>query len=240
MSILVTGGSSGLGEAITRRLAGQKDETIFFTFCKSSGNAKALESELPNTKGIKCNFNNADDLTALNNFILSSDLSVLINNAFTGRITPEHFHKTDAAVFKDNFISNVMPVIQITQSAIKVFRKKKYGKIITILTSFIANKPPVGLSEYVAQKAYLESLSKSWAAENIKYNITSNSISPSFLKTALNAGVDERIVENITAENPLKKLLTIDEVAEAVLFLSNATQQINGINLLMNAGSDVI
>jgi len=240
MSILITGGASGLGKAITCRLAASQNETVYFTYCKNKEAAEALEKEFENAKGIKCDFRIEEEVNSLCVLIAGMELSVLINNAFPGSIEQQHFHKTDVAIFKENFMVNILPVIQITQCAIKAFRKKKFGKIITILTSYLANKPPVGLSGYVAEKAYLQSLVKSWAAENIKYNITSNGISPSFLRTALNADTDERIIESMAAEHPLKKLLTVEETAEAVEFLTKASNQINGINLYLNAGSNVI
>jgi NAD(P)-dependent dehydrogenase (short-subunit alcohol dehydrogenase family) len=135
---------------------------------------------------------------------------------------------------------NVLPLIRITQELISQFRKKRFGKIITVLTSSIANKPPAGYSEYVAAKSYIASLSKSWANENASFNITSNCISPSFMQTAFTDDTDVRVVEEMINSHPLKRILTTDEVADSVLFLVNSTQQINGINLLMNAANDII
>jgi NAD(P)-dependent dehydrogenase (short-subunit alcohol dehydrogenase family) len=122
---------------------------------------------------------------------------------------------------------------------LELFRKKKAGKIITIITAALINTPPVGASVYVANKAYLAQLSKVWASENARFNITSNTISPAFMKTNIHATMDERIVEQITEGHPLKKLLTTEEVAESVLFLVNATSQINGVDLVLNAGTNL-
>ena len=77
-----------------------------------------------------------------------------------------------------------------------MYKKKRKGKIITILTSFLLNSPPIGSSSYVANKAYLKSLTKSWANENIKFNVTSNTISPSFMQTNFTSDVDERIIDH--------------------------------------------
>ena len=71
-------------------------------------------------------------------------------------------------------------------------------------------------------------------------NITSNSISPSFMHTGLTVNTDERIIEGIKESHPFKELLTISEVSDAVFFLSNCSQQINGVNLIMNAGAHVV
>jgi NAD(P)-dependent dehydrogenase (short-subunit alcohol dehydrogenase family) len=132
-----------------------------------------------------------------------------------------------------------MPTLRITKEAIKVFRKKKFGKIINIISSAIINKPLIGLSAYIANKSYLISMSKSWATEGVKFNITSNSISPSFMQTNLTSDTDERVIDQMNKEHPLKRLLTTDEVAEAVKFFIRSSQQINGTNLIINAGADL-
>ena len=239
MNILLTGGASGLGQAITRKLAvGPQIGKIYFTYNNSVDDARQLETEFNNTTGIRCDFVNPDQVESLVSQIPEMDLDVLINNAIIG-ITNKHFHKTDYTIFEQGFQNDIVPVIRITQEAIKLFRKKKLGKIINILTSFLINKPPTGLSEYVAKKAYLLSLSKSWAAENADFNISSNCISPSFMQTGLTSDTDERIVEQLVKAHPLKRLLKPEEVAESVLFFINSTQHINGVNFVINAAQDI-
>ena len=115
----------------------------------------------------------------------------------------------------------------------------KSGKIITILTSALVDKPPSGASSYVANKAYLQSLVKSWAVENKKFNITSNSVSPSLMLTKLTSDIDERIIDQIIDNHPLKKILETSEVAETVAFLVNSSQQINGIDLVINSAESI-
>jgi NAD(P)-dependent dehydrogenase (short-subunit alcohol dehydrogenase family) len=100
--------------------------------------------------------------------------------------------------------------------------------------------PPIGTSVYIANKAYLEKLTKVWANENVKFNISSNSVSPSFMQTSLISDVDERVIEQMIENHPLKKILTVEEVAETVLFLISASSQINGVNLIINAAVHVI
>jgi 3-oxoacyl-[acyl-carrier protein] reductase len=240
MNILITGGASGLGEAITRKLASNSDDMVFFTFYKSNGKAKVIENEHHNAKGLQCDFQNQSEIDALLKFIETTEINVLINNAYISDISPKHFHKVDFSVFIENFNLNIIPIIRITQKAILNFRKLKFGKIITILSSAIIDKPPIGWSEYVAGKAYLASLSKSWAIENSPYNITSNTISPSFMQTALTSDIDERLIRDMVDNHPYKQLLTTNEVSEAILFLSKCSQQINGVNLIINAGTHVI
>ena len=240
MNILITGGSSGLGEAMTRLLAENSNNQVYFTYNNSLSNVEKLESELKNTKGIKCNFKNLEEVNLVSNQIKELNLDIFINNAYSGEPVKTYFHKIPTNEFQNEFMVNIIPTISLTQAAILSFRKnKKSGKIITILTSFLLNTPPTGASIYVANKAYLKSLVNSWASENIKFNITSNSVSPSFMQTNFTKDVDERVIEQMIDSHPLKKILTNEEVAESVLFLVNSTSQINGIDLVINAGVNI-
>ena len=239
MNILITGGASGLGKSISETLAENKHNTVYFTYSKSEENAKKIRKEFRNAIPIKCDFTEPSELVSLQDQIKEMDLDALVNNAYCGKINQMHFHKSPPLDFLSDFKDNIIPIIIITQAAIKIFRKKKRGKIITILSSSLSNVPPVGLSSYVANKAYLEKLTKAWANENSKFNITSNSISPSFMKTALTDDFDDRVIEQMIDNHPNKNLITPKEVAEAVMFLANAGNHINGVDLLMNAGVNI-
>jgi 3-oxoacyl-[acyl-carrier protein] reductase len=240
MKILITGGASGLGEAFTKRLSRIPDAAILFTYCNSSENARELEKVYKNVKGVKCDFSNEEDISSLLSIMNSEDIDILVNNALPAGIDNNYFHKLNDDSFLTGFRKNILPVITITREAIKIFRKKKRGKIINVLTSALSNKPPIGYSRYTAEKAYLLSLSKSWATENAAFNITSNSISPSFMQTELNAEMDGRIVEQLQNSHPLKKLLDVSEVAETLEFLCVSTRQINGVNLLINSAENIL
>lgn len=239
MRILITGGASGLGEAITTKLASNPDNFVFFTYCRSLEKASLLEKKFSNVKALHVDFTNPESLNNLLITMSSINLEVLINNALSVN-NVLHFHKIKANDISNSFMSNVLPVITIKQRAVELFRKSKFGKIITVLSSAIINKPPIGWSTYVAEKNYLLSISKSIAVENATFNITSNCVSPSFMLTNLNSSIDERIVEEMIVKHPLKNILTTNETADAVLFLVGASQHINGINMVINSGSDIV
>jgi 3-oxoacyl-[acyl-carrier protein] reductase len=237
--ILITGGASGLGGAITRRFCAAEGNAVFFTFSKSGAEAARIVEQYPGAESIACDFTDEASIARLLARVPELEIGVLVNNALTGMQT-RHFHQCKPDDFLSSFVKNVMPTLRITQQAIKSFRKNKSGRIVTILSSYVASRPPIGLSEYIANKAYLLSLSRSWAVENAKFNIAANCVSPSMMRTGLTADIDERQIEDIAASNPSGRLVTPEEVADAVLLLAQASQQLNGINLLINGGSDVI
>jgi 3-oxoacyl-[acyl-carrier protein] reductase len=237
MKILITGGASGLGKSITRLLA--KENTVYFTYRKSVNEAKALETELHSATAINCDFSKEQSVKSLADRISELDLDAIIHNAYSGDYLKTHFHKIPSNDFLVDFKINALPVIELTQAAIQSFRKKKNGKIITVLSSALVDIPPVGSAVYTANKAYLQKLTQVWANENAKFNITSNSVSPSFMETSMTASIDERVKEQIIESNPQKRLLTTEEVAKAIQFLVNDTTQINGKDFVINAGDSL-
>lgn len=239
MNVLIIGGASGLGESITKKFAQSSAGIVYFTYSRSNGNARNIESAFSNTRAIKCDFKNLDDVQNLVKTIAELDIQVLVNNAYTGSFIKSYFHKTDPADFLISFQDNIIPTISITQAAINNFRKKKQGKIITVLTSALIDNPPIGSSVYISGKAYLEQLTKVWATENIKYNITSNSVSPAFMQTGFTSDMDERLVEQMKENHPLKKILTTEEVADALFLMSTLSSQMNGVNIVLNSGVNI-
>lgn len=240
MNILVTGGSSGLGKSIVYLLSKSSENKVYFTYNNHKEEALDIVQDMNNIIAIKCDFINNDDLCYLEERIPGYDLDVLINNAYVGSAQSKHFHKTESSLFLESFENNIVPTIRISQSAIKGFRKKKFGKIINILSAYILNLPPIGFSMYTANKVYLQQLSNSWNSEYSRYNITSNCISPDFMLTNLSTNVDERVIEQMKSAHPLKKLLSPDEVAQSVEYLVNSSQQVNGTHIVINAAKNIV
>lgn len=237
--ILITGGATGLGRSITEALCAFPEYEVYFTYFRSQASANEIAARFSNAHAIKCDLTDTAELTKLTEQIKLLNLDVLINNALPFKIDQIHFHKLPLDSFTGGFMQNIVPVISLTQAAITVFRKKKSGKIITVLTSSVLNKPPIGFSEYTAAKAYLLSLAKSWATEYAALNITSNCISPSFMLTNLTKSMDDRVIEESTGKHPLKKLLTTDEAAQTVVYLVGASSHVNGINIAINAAENI-
>jgi NAD(P)-dependent dehydrogenase (short-subunit alcohol dehydrogenase family) len=221
-------------------LSNSPGNKVFFTYNRHGDESDAIVRGKHNVIAIKCDFTNAGEICELEKAITTFDLDVLINNAYVGLPQGTYFHKTNPESFLKSFENNIIPIIRITQSAILGFRTKKFGKIINILTAALVNVPPMGYSTYASNKAYIMQLSKSWSYEYGKYNISSNCVSPDFMLTNLSETVDKRIVEQLKANHPLKKILTPEEVADVVAFLVGTSQHINGANIVINAGQNIL
>jgi len=238
MKVLLTGGTSGLGYALTRKIILDSNIELYISYNKSIDKASEL-SEHPNCTTLQCDFNNPDSVTTLCESIMRIKPDILINNAHNG-FEKNHFHKIDYLHFESKFKSNILSTLRITQAFVQQRKTNKLtGKIITVLSSVLINKPPAGWSEYAASKAYLHSMVKSWASEYLKNGITSNAISPEFMHTNMHKEEDERIIEQMTKNHPNKRLLTVDEVTDSIIFLLHSNQYINGINLVLNSGSNI-
>lgn len=241
MNILITGGTSGLGRATVELLAKDNQRHIIFTYLDSEiyrQVAKDLMIAYPNVTAYPLNFMVIEEVDAFCKKIEGMDLDVLVNNAYVGAPQSNHFHKIDADEFLKSFKNNLIPTIKITQAALILFRKKKFGKVVNIITSYVMNLPPTGFATYVGNKAYLEKMSDVINKEYARYNITSNCILPEFMNTGF-GNVDERIIEQAETQHPLKRLLVPAEVAETVKFFVEASQQVNGVKMPVNAAMDI-
>ena len=238
MKILITGGSSGLGKTLVERLSLEKKNKIFFTYCNSYSAAKNIEKNIDNVEKIHLDFSNKTSISNLIKKIPRLDCDILVNNAYSS-YQNLHFRKINHKELQNSFKINVFPTVRITQAMINHFVSKKFGKIINVLTSYLVSNPPIGLSEYVANKAYLLSMNKSWAVEYGRLNITSNAVSPSIIRNNFTKNIDGRILDIAESKHPLKKFISEEEVYSTVKFIIDSPQHLNGQNIILNAAENL-
>ena len=239
MRVLITGGASGLGYAITKQLL-SSGNFVYFTYLSSKEKAAELQTQFPGQcLGLECDFKSSESIDSFIAAISEWNLEALVNNALPP-MQIQQFQKTAIQDFEDSFSSTVLPVLAITQACLTQFRKNRAGRVINILTSYLVNRPPLGLSAYTANKAYLLTISKALLAENAKFGISINNISPSMMLTNLVNDIDERVLEMAAESNLMGRLIRVDEVAQSVEFLLKSTPHINGVNLILNGGEDVL
>ena len=117
-------------------------------------------------------------------------------------------------------------------------KKQKTGKIISVLTSYVVDKPPSGVSDYIVSKYSLLGLSKCMAAELGKFGIRVNSISPSIVNTSLIDKLPSKFKEITSSQIPLENRFAEPiEVAGVALFLcTEYSNYITGENILVSGG----
>ncbi len=239
MNILLTGGTSGLGKAIVIEMAKDKTNNILFTYCHNKVLADQLSEKYRNTKGFEVNFKDPESVENFSNRIRCENIDVLINNTYVGSPLGTYFHKTNAEDFLIAFNSNILPLIRITQCCILGMKKQRFGKIINILTSYLIDVPPTGFSVYTATKAYIRQLSKSLSKEYGRFNISSNCILPEFMNTNF-GNVEDFQLEQIKLGHPLKEILSPSEVAEIINHVIHSSQQLNGVEIPVNAAQHIM
>lgn len=238
MNILITGGTGALGKAIIDTCASE-DNKIFFTFCKKKEIEQEICRQYPNLIGLYVDFKDKGSLEELIGRIPDLQIDTLINNAWVGNPQGTHFHKTSIEDFENSFKWNILPLIQITQACLGGMRKRRFGKIINILTSYLIDVPPAGFSVYTASKACIRQLSKCICKEYSRYNITSNCILPDFMNTDF-GHVEDFQLEQIVSEHPLKQLLKPKDVAGIVRDVLNSSQQLNGAEIAVNSAQHIM
>jgi 3-oxoacyl-[acyl-carrier protein] reductase len=114
--------------------------------------------------------------------------------------------------------------------------QNNFGRIINT-SSIVALYGNYGQSNYAATKAGVIALTKTWARELGKNNITVNAVAPGFIATDMIATIPEKVIEMMKEKIPLKKLGTAEDVANVYLFLaSNEAQFISGTVISVDGG----
>lgn len=216
MKALITGGATGIGKA-TAQLLQAKGYEVHITY-----NATKPDYEV---NAIKCDLRKLDDIKKL--FDEVGDIDILVNNAGVSLI------KMINDVTEDDYENvtsvNERAVYFCSKYGAMAMLKKHSGAIINISSMW----GQVGAScetLYSMTKAGVIGLTKALAQELAPSNITVNCIAAGIIDTRMNAQFDK---EELIEEVPLGRLGTVDEIANAVLFLaenSYITGQVLGVN----------
>jgi 3-oxoacyl-[acyl-carrier protein] reductase len=130
--------------------------------------------------------------------------------------------------------TNLKGAFLCTRAAAKIMSKKRYGRIINI-SSVVGEMGNPGQANYCASKAGLLGLTKSVAKELARRNVTVNAVTPGFILTDMTEALPEKARDELTAQIPLGRLGSAEDVANAVLFLASEqagyiTGQVLGVN----------
>ena len=131
---------------------------------------------------------------------------------------------------------NLSSTFFVCKYGIKKMLKNKFGRIINI-TSIVGHTGNIGQANYTASKAGMIAMSKSFALEYAKKNITINCVSPGFIQTAMTDKISDEIKKTLTARIPMNKLGNGEDISNSVAFLaSDAASYITGETIHVNGG----
>ncbi|MBR0868836.1 SDR family oxidoreductase [Bradyrhizobium tropiciagri] len=175
-------------------------------------------------------------------------IDILVNNA--GKAGSAPFDKTDAALWADMIASNLTSVFLVTQAVLSGMAKRGRGRVINVAST-------AGLTGYAYVPAYVAAkhgvvgLTRSLALEYARRGVTINAVCPGYTDTPLVADATANIVAKtgrsedearaaLAKVNPMQRLVTPEEVADAILWLaSEGAASINGQAVAV-AGGEVL
>ena len=220
---LITGGSGGIGRAISIKLA---EEGYDVVINYHSDYEKALEvkkvCEEYNVKVMlyKCNISKFEEVEIMFKEVVKEmgRVDVLVNNSgitrdtLILRMSEEDFDKVIEV--------NLKSVFNMTKAVQRIMLKQRKGSIIN-MSSVVGVKGNAGQSNYAASKAGIIGFTKSIALELGSRNIRCNAIAPGFIETEMTAVLDEKVVQGWRDVIPLKRGGQPEDVANACVFLAS-------------------
>lgn len=240
-TILVTGGTRGLGLAICKRLLNkgycviacgrELTSSLSELIEENQGNCFFEYLDLSDVQGVR------ESTQAILKRHKKHNIYGLVNNAAVGSDgVLATMHDSEVA----NLINiNVTSTILLTKYVLRGMLVRGGGRVINI-SSIIASTGYSGLSVYAASKAALEGFTKSLAREVGRAGINVNAVAPGYMKTDMTSGIGDEKLATIIRRSPLNLLPSPNDVAKAVDFLlGDAGDMITGATFTIDAGNTV-
>ena len=236
--VLVTGASRGIGQAIALTL-GEAGATVIGTATSEVGAnniSKILADKNIHGKGMILNVTDNDQILDLLKAVTVEfgSVDILINNA--GITRDNILIRMKEEEWDEIINTNLSSVYKMSKAVLRGMIKKKSGRIISI-TSVVGAMGNAGQSNYAAAKAGIMGFTKSLAREVGVRGITVNTIAPGFIETDMTDNLPKDQKAALASQIPMARLGTVDEIAQAVLFLAgDSGSYITAQTLHVNGG----
>lgn len=237
--VVVTGGTRGIGRAISESFlkAGAK---VIATYQGNDEKAQEMKLSLKelgeNLELRKFDVRNAESVKTFYSWVeeTMTKVDVLINNSGIRR--DNILASLSENDWDDVLDTNLKGTYLMTQGAVLLMMKKRYGRIVNI-SSVGGELGLPGQANYAASKAGQVAISQSVSKEVAKRGITINNVLPGFIETELIADLPADQVEEYKKQVPMKRFGKAAEVANAVMFLaSEEASYITGASLTVDGG----
>ena len=236
---LITGASRGIGRGIAKAFAAQ-GAAVAFTYLSSVEKGQALEAELAGegirAKGYRSDASDFDQAQALVDEVIKDfgRIDILVNNAGItrdGLLMRMSKDQWDAVIH-----ANLDSVFNLTKGVQRYMLKQRSGSIIN-MSSVVGIKGNAGQANYAASKAGIIGFTKSVALELGSRGIRCNAIAPGFIATEMTESLDPKVLEGWLESIPLKRAGTVEDIANACLYLgSDLSSYVTGQVLSVNGG----
>ncbi|WP_046864748.1 SDR family NAD(P)-dependent oxidoreductase [Microvirga massiliensis] len=216
---VVTGGSNGIGRAIAEQLTGSGAQTWVWDIAPPQG--------LDEMGFAAVDVTNSDQIARAIKQVLAgaSGIDILVNNAgFTG--DSSSVEEIDPVQWRRVVEVNLTGVFEVSRQVVPVMRRSGWGRIVNI-ASLAGKEGTPNLSAYSAAKAGVIAFTKSLAKELADTSIRVNSVAPAAIKTDILEQMAPEMVETMIAKSPMKRLGTVNEVADLVLWLCSEACSFN-------------
>jgi acetoacetyl-CoA reductase len=232
---IVTGGTRGIGEAISKGLKAA-GYTVAATYAGNDAAAKKFKAEC----GVAVYRWDVGDPKACTDGVAKVEaelgpIGVLVNNA--GITRDGMFHRMTAEQWSCVIRTNLDSLFNMTRPVIEGMRARSFGRIISI-SSINGQKGQMGQVNYSTAKAGVIGFSKALAQENANKGITVNVIAPGYIATEMVQAVPADLLKTkILPLIPVGRLGEADEIAAAVVYLAGDNAGfITGSTLSINGG----
>jgi len=222
-TILITGGSRGIGRGICMAFA-HADNHIYFNYSSDDEAADQTEKLVADAGGSatgqRVNVASEKEVSELVKRALDETgrIDVLVNNA--GITRDGLIVRMKEADWDDVLNINLKGTFNCIKAASKIMLKQRYGRIINI-SSVVGVSGNPGQANYVASKAGIIGLSKAVAKELASRNITVNVVAPGFIETDMTASLPDKARAAMVAQIPLGRAGTARDIAATVVFLAS-------------------
>jgi len=219
---IITGGTRGIGKAVAQGLA-QKGVNVVVaarTLAAAHEVAASLSQQGVTAIGMKLDVSNAEEVEKVFEATRKEfgRIDILVNNA---GITKDGLLMRMREDAWDAVMDiNLKGVFLCSREAIKDMTRQRYGRIINLssVAAFMGNP---GQANYSASKAGIVGFTKTVAREYAVRGVTVNAVAPGFIETAMTDVLPANIKDEMKKMIPLGRFGTVDDVAQAVVFLAS-------------------